>query len=161
MLWRRFDRRALEGCAMIIEDRRGRVLLVRHTYLEPQTWMLPAGRMGRRERPLAAAEREIVEEVGCQSADISLLEFEDAEFWGQRHRTYIYWGTTDERPTIDFREIAEAAFFPLSELPDLNEPTLERLRRWSYRRSFPAPVPAFVRPEYLEKQGAARPISLT
>lgn len=136
---------------MIVENEHGHILLVRHSYCEPESWMLPAGRMGRRERPTVAAGRELHEEVNCVLENARLVEFEDASYWGRRYRTYIVGGVTRVVPQADLREIEEAAFFPLFELPEtVSEPTLARLERWQLRNSLALPVPAFIRHDYLK-----------
>jgi ADP-ribose pyrophosphatase YjhB (NUDIX family) len=138
---------------MIIENDVGAVLLVRHTYVEPGTWMLPGGRLKGREQPSAAAAREMFEEVGFRPEVIALAEFEDTEFWGRRYRTYIFDAVTRAQPRIDYREIEEAAFFCPSDLPGTaSGPTIERLRRWQHRRSLPFEAPPFVRLEYIESK---------
>jgi len=135
---------------MIVENDRGHVLLVRHSYCEPESWMLPGGRMKRSEAPVPAAQRELGEEVSCDLENARLLEYEDTEFWGKRYTTFIVGGRSSVTPSPDLREIEEAAFFPLSALPEsTSEPTRVRLERWRLRNSFSFPVPAFVRLDYL------------
>lgn len=152
-LWYRVHYRPSDVCAVIVQNEEGQVLLVRHSYLAPETWMLPAGKMNRREHPLAAAEREIEEEVRCKLSAVRLLEFEDTEFWGRRHTTFIVAGTCGVTPDPDLREIDEAAFFHLSDLPaSMCDPTRSRLERWRERCSIPFEVPAFVRLEYVQNQ---------
>lgn len=148
--WRRVDDRPSEGCALIVQNEVGHVLLVRHSYCEPETWMLPAGRMSRKESPLAAASRELLEEVACVLKEARVIEFEDTPYWGIRDNTFIIGGMADLLPKADLREIEEAAFFPVDELPPTaSKPTLARLERWQLRNSLPFHAPAFVRLEYL------------
>ena len=114
------------GCAMIVENPAGGILLVRHTYVEPETWMLPTGRFSKREWPLELAERELLEEIGIEVRALSVVEWEDAHFWGRRYQSFIVSGMTDDPLNPDGREIAEASFFPLEDLPpSINEPSLD------------------------------------
>lgn len=153
MGWRQCHYRPSAGCAVIVQNEHGHVLLVRHSYVDPDTWMLPAGRMKRREAPLAAAQREVNEEINCELSNMSLLEFEDTEFWGRRHTTFIVGGLSRGAPEADLREIEEAAFFSLSSLPaSTSKPTVARLERWRLRNSIPFPVPAFVRVDYVRER---------
>jgi 8-oxo-dGTP pyrophosphatase MutT (NUDIX family) len=49
------------------------VLLVRHTYGRRSVWYLPGGAVRRREPPLAAAAREMEEELALQGLDLREL----------------------------------------------------------------------------------------
>jgi ADP-ribose pyrophosphatase YjhB (NUDIX family) len=151
LLWRHeLIRRPTVICSVIVQNELGQIMLVRHSYRAPDVWMLPSGRMGSGEAPIAAATRELKEEVGCNLDDAQLIEFEDEEFWDPRFHTFVVGGLTSVTPNADLREIDQAAFFNLSELPEpLDEFTAMQLARWQLRNSFPIPVPAFVRPEHL------------
>jgi 8-oxo-dGTP pyrophosphatase MutT (NUDIX family) len=67
-VWWRVGKPRLNGCRVLARDADGRVLLVRHCYGSGR-WMLPGGGMKRGEDPLLAAERELLEEVGCRLND--------------------------------------------------------------------------------------------
>lgn len=145
------------GCAMIIHDDQDRILLVRHTYVEPDTWMLPAGHIGRSENPVAAAKREVREETHIEGQEMGMIEFEDTEYWGLEFRTFIVGGRASGAVEPDGREILAAAFFPLDALPkDSSLPTVERINRWRFRRSLPIAVPSFVRPQYVASERFSR-----
>jgi hypothetical protein len=90
------------------------------------------------------------EEVNCRFSSLELIEFVDTEWWGRRHTTFIVGAVCGAAPDPDLREIEEAAFFPLAQLPpSTSEPTRARLERWLARVSLPYQVPPFVRPEYV------------
>jgi ADP-ribose pyrophosphatase YjhB (NUDIX family) len=55
------------GVSAIVEDKAGRVILVRHSYL--QGWHLPGGGVGKAEPPAAAILRELKEEIGLKTSD--------------------------------------------------------------------------------------------
>lgn len=61
--------------AKCLVTRGGELLLVRHTYGDRRRWELPGGSVRRRERPIAAAAREIREElgVGFEAAELTAL----------------------------------------------------------------------------------------
>lgn len=145
------------GCAMIIRDDQGRVLLVRHSYVEPNTWMLPAGHIGRSENPAVAGAREVREEAHIEGRDMGMIEFEDTEYWGYKFRTFIVGGRASRTVWPDGREILAAKFFSPDALPeDSSLATVERIKRWRFRRSLPIAVPSFVRPEYVASERFSR-----
>jgi 8-oxo-dGTP pyrophosphatase MutT (NUDIX family) len=149
-IWRRWSGHRPPGCAMIVHDHEGKVLLVRHSYIEPDTWMLPSGRLGRGEPPLSAAAREVHEEVDIDAISVDMIEYEDVAYWGIAHQTYIVGARTAAPAKPDGREIIAAKFFDPEELPENTSlPTVERLKRWRFRRSLPVEVPSFVRPDYV------------
>lgn len=153
-------RRPAQICSMIVQNENGEVLLVRHSYRLQGIWTLPTARIGRRENPVATAQRELEEEVSCSLENAKLVELENATsfseaLWDERFQTFIVDGSTAVAPTPDLREIEAAAFFPLAKLPRaIDELAQTRLERWKARKSFPIPVPAFVRLEYLLRSGA-------
>src|SRR5215469_1933901 len=65
----------VKAAAVVPLDARGRVLLIRH-YRHPigrAVWDIPGGMIASSEQPDQAAARELAEETGYTSADISLL----------------------------------------------------------------------------------------
>ena len=108
----------VRGCHVLAFDPAGRVLLVRHSYHEPERWMLPGGGLSRGEDPATSGAREVAEETGCvlESAcwigtDLRLMP------GGWRNRVELVTGRASGVPCPDGREIAEAAFFGLDALP--------------------------------------------
>lgn len=98
---------------MMIQD--GKVLLVRHTYLDG--WYMPGGAVKRNETLEQAARRETHEEVGAQLKNISLMGAY-SNFVELKSDHNILFFTNDF--TFDGRhdsEIAEIRFFPLDNLP--------------------------------------------
>lgn len=125
--WWRWARPRLRDCRVIARDADGRVLLVRHSY-GSGVWMLPGGAPRRGEDPLAAAGRELSEEVGCRLERPVLLIAPppDAE-----RRTFIVAGHARGAPRADRREIVAAAFFAPDALPDgVSGHLVTRLPAW-------------------------------
>ena len=132
-LWFRLSRPVTLGVRALVRDEAGRVLLVRHTYAPG--WALPGGGVERRETAQEALRKELREEAGillAPSARPTLfgLYSNRAIFPGDHVALYVLapdqWRQGPWRPT---REIAEARFFALSEIPpDATPGTLRRLR---------------------------------
>jgi 8-oxo-dGTP pyrophosphatase MutT (NUDIX family) len=113
---------------MLVQN--GQVLLVRQTYLPG--WFMPGGGVDRGETLDEAARREAREEVGAEMGELYLLG------------AYTYFGGFKSDHNVLFlctdftlsghsdREIAEARFFPLDELPENVWPG-HRLRLEEYR----------------------------
>jgi len=94
----------LHGCAVILRDGEGRVLLVRHPY-GADVWALPGGGMRKGEDPLLAAHREIGEELGCSIEQPKLLGLLEETFLGARNTVHVFSGRPGSPPTPDMREI--------------------------------------------------------
>jgi ADP-ribose pyrophosphatase YjhB (NUDIX family) len=105
------------GASAVVEDDRGRVLLVRHSYIGG--WQLPGGGVAGGEPPDLAVVRELEEEVG-------LTEFIAPEFIALYSRKILWVANVIalyrlRNARIDFKpnmEVREAKFFDLAELPD-------------------------------------------
>ena len=97
--------------------RTGSVLLVRHTYGDRSLWRLPGGGIKRGEQPAAAIQRELNEEVGVGAAVLHPI----ATLHEKKHASTTYHcfeGQLDPTlMTINPREIAEARWFRLDDLP--------------------------------------------
>lgn len=70
--WRRWRKRPIAGVSVIVTNLPGDVLLLKHSY-GPDVWSLPGGGLARGEDPLAAARREVFEELGVNLARIDLV----------------------------------------------------------------------------------------
>ncbi|WP_284126638.1 NUDIX hydrolase [Parerythrobacter aestuarii] len=116
-VWRKFAKPQLTGCAVIVSDHEGSILLMRHSY-GPRVWALPGGGVARGEDPAAAAQREIFEEVGIELSRLSLVTVLEDTISGAPNTTHLFAATTDQYPRADRREVLEAKFFPRHSLPE-------------------------------------------
>jgi len=113
---------------MMIQD--GKVLLVRHTYLDG--WFMPGGGVKRGETLDQAARREAHEEVGAQLNEISLIgAYSHFLEWKSDHNILFFSNDFTLNGGHD-REIAELHFFPLDKLPENLYPS-HRRRLEEYR----------------------------
>ena len=108
----------VRGVSVLAFDAEGRILLVRHGYHRPDWWMLPGGGMGRERDPLAVARRELREETGCRLESAAWFGSHPiATAQGWTNLTELVAGTTADAPRIDERELQDARFFALDDLP--------------------------------------------
>ncbi|PKB14774.1 ADP-ribose pyrophosphatase YjhB (NUDIX family) [Novosphingobium kunmingense] len=116
LVWWRIVRPTLNGCRVIAFDLDGRVLLVRHSYGSGR-WMLPGGGFGRHEDVIAAARRELKEEVHCDLAHPVVVAVVEEPLSGAINRVHLIAGRTQGVPRADGREIIAAAYFSPDDLP--------------------------------------------
>jgi 8-oxo-dGTP pyrophosphatase MutT (NUDIX family) len=129
-VWRVW-RPALHGVRVVALDGQGRVLLVRHSYGSDK-WMPPGGGMRAHEDPLLAAAREVLEETGCRLEGARLVSFGGENLHGAGNAVRVVIGRTLDEPQADLREILEARFFALDDLPThMPEGLARKLRQWS------------------------------
>ena len=115
--WWFVRRPRLSGCRVLAFDVHGRVLLVRHSYGSGK-WMPPGGGVGRGEDPIAAAQRELLEETGCILEWAAHIELSEEVLNGAGNAVHVIAGDTLDLPLADGREIVEAQFFAPTDLPD-------------------------------------------
>jgi ADP-ribose pyrophosphatase YjhB (NUDIX family) len=131
--WRRWRKAPIAGVSVIIANPAGAVLLLKHSY-GPPVWALPGGGMAAREDPVAAARREVREELGLVLDAVQPVAVIAEVISGSPHTAHIFAATTAETPRPDGREIIAAQFFALDALPeDLGRTTAARLKVWQER----------------------------
>ncbi len=125
-------RREVRGCGVLAFDVAGRLLLVRHSYHEPDRWLLPGGGLARGEEPARTGARELLEETGCALEQAVWFGSDPRVMPGGWHnRIELVAGQAHGTPRADGREIAEAAFFALDALPPTTGAVVEAaLAQW-------------------------------
>jgi 8-oxo-dGTP pyrophosphatase MutT (NUDIX family) len=121
--WRKPD---IHGCNVVVRNRAGEVLLVRHSYQATGRWMLPGGGMARGESAEKTAVREVLEETGCRISGCKGFGFEVVDLRGAHNHIHIVAALTDDVPVADGREIVAARFFAADALPDAITSTARR-----------------------------------
>lgn len=108
-------------------DESGRLFLVRHTYVSG--WHLPGGGVERGETAGEALEKELLEEGNLRLAAQPQL------FAAYLNRAASPWDhvllyrcplVEQVEPKVPDREIAEAGFFPIDDLPDGTTPATRK-----------------------------------
>jgi 8-oxo-dGTP pyrophosphatase MutT (NUDIX family) len=108
---------------MLIQD--GKVLLVRHTYING--WYMPGGGVKRGETLDQAARREAWEEVGAELHDISLIGAYSNFVELKSDHNILFFSNDFNLNGRHDHEIAEVRFFPLDSLPENTWPGHRRL----------------------------------
>ncbi|GAB5350191.1 NUDIX hydrolase [Alteriqipengyuania sp. 357] len=130
--WRRIAKPQLYSVTVLLRDRGGRVLFIRHSY-GPSGWTLPGGGMSAREAPEETARREMHEELGVRLDGLELLETFDETVSGAPQRAHVFTARLDAEPVPDGREVVAAQFFAMDEVPGpisaLTRRRLDVLRR--------------------------------
>jgi len=118
------------GVRVVVRDEKGRVMLVRHTYVEG--WHLPGGAVERHETMAEAVVKELQEECNIEALD------RPEHFHTYRNpitsrfdhvALYLCRQWSQESPKQPDREIAETGFFARDQLPDgTTRSTRDRLR---------------------------------
>jgi 8-oxo-dGTP pyrophosphatase MutT (NUDIX family) len=134
-VWWRVRRPRRSSVVVVPFDDDGRVLLVRHSY-GPPMWSLPGGGLDRGEDPAHAAAREIREELGCDLADLTVLDASEERIGGSHDMRYIFMARVVGEPAADMREIVAVAFFDPADLPEpCGRLSLERIAQALAARS--------------------------
>lgn len=107
---------------------RGRLLVVKHSYMNGET--LPGGHIGNDEAPALAAARELAEEVGIVIAPAAVKFFGRLELRHTRLSLFECQLSLAPKIKIDNREITEAAF---TDPAAISDPSLI-LRRYFHAR---------------------------
>lgn len=104
------------GVGAIINEE-DKVLMVRQTYGDRDMWHFPGGGKKKKENALEAIIREIEEELGLKVSLAKLGEFEDIAEHRRIRSTCFYGQFNHEVIVIDKKEIEEAKWWSLNNMP--------------------------------------------
>lgn len=116
--WWALNRGLTLGARAVVLDGRGRVYLVKHSYVPG--WHLPGGGVERGESVEQALVRELAEEAGVRPTTAPLLHgvFHNGEiFAGDHVVVFIVRDFVEIPPESTGMEIIERGFFDLAALP--------------------------------------------
>jgi len=111
------------------------VLLIQHSY-GPSNWSVPGGGVKSSESFVAAAKREVFEEVGIEASCVKKLGqvFYDAEY--KKDTIWIFHAeVTSDDFKIDDLEIVNAQWFPLEDVPKNSSPLLKQFLALYYLKN--------------------------
>ena len=112
------------GVKFIVDGGERGLLLVRHTYGH-RHWTLPGGRVRRGEAPLAAARRELGEELNLTNPDLIDLGSYPGRVHKRREQVSVFLADChDGDPVANPIELAELGWFRENALPPNTDPTL-------------------------------------
>ncbi len=115
--WWRINRGMTLGVRGVATDAQGRVLLIRHTYIDG--WFLPGGGVESGEVALDSLRREMAEEAGVDVGTAQLFGvYSNAPGFRNDHVLLYRVAEWRETPPASDGEIAERGFFALDALPD-------------------------------------------
>jgi 8-oxo-dGTP diphosphatase len=101
--------------AGVIEDDRGRILLLKHRFRTGSGWGIPGGFINKAEQPEEALRRELSEEIGLELESAELVFLRTLE---RINQVEIYYRCRAAgRPGPPSMEISRAAWFTLDDLP--------------------------------------------
>lgn len=128
--WWRMFRPTIHGCRVVALDGEDRVLLIRQTY-GARHWLTPGGSLGRNEDPVVTAHRELGEETGCTLARARKVAQLLERPMGAYNVVHVVVGRAGGLLRLDQREVDEAAWFGLDDLPlDIGPHIGRGLREW-------------------------------
>ena len=114
------------GVKVMVFNRDGDLLLIRNSYGDLRQFLLPGGGIGLRESPASAAEREVREEVGLAIRGLEPVATYISTGEGKRDTIHLFRAEADGKLSPDPREINEARFFSLDDLPSATSPATRR-----------------------------------
>ena len=112
---------------LVHDEASNSVFLIRHTYVPG--WQLPGGGVELGETMLEALERELAEEGNVSLTappELRSLHFNRQASRRDHVALYLIRQFSRSGPKLPDREIAEARFFPLDDLPEATTPATRR-----------------------------------
>jgi|SRR5690606_2506679 len=123
------------GVKILIFDLKGRVLMVRHNYGRGY-WTFPGGGVHKGEDEIAAAIREIDEELGMKLIKVELLGVYQSNFEYKRDTVSVFKTVVEDAAVIkDDAEIAEVSWFRMNELPQFLSPRVQTMIDFVYEKN--------------------------
>ena len=119
------------GVKVMLFNPAGQLLLIRHSYGDRKSWLLPGGGMRPWEEPRKAAIRELREELGVTADRLQRLATYFSEAEGKRDTIVLFEAHCPGQVTADNWEVAEAQWADPDALPEgASAATRRRVAEW-------------------------------
>lgn len=119
------------GVKVMAFNGEGAILLVRHSYGNTAAWMLPGGAIDRGESADHAAARELMEETSLAATNLRLFSTYRTQAEGKDDHISLFAADVTGAPVIDEKELLEARYWALTDLPPETSPaTRRRIADW-------------------------------
>lgn len=119
------------GVKVMAFNDEGALLLVRHAYGNSAAWMLPGGAIDRDETAEQAAPRELMEETALVAENLTLFGKYMTQAEGKTDHVALFTAKVSGAPQIDGKELLEARYISLDDLPSETSPaTRRRIADW-------------------------------
>lgn len=133
LYWRVFRPKTFGVKALIVHPDKKRVLLVLHSYGNKHLWNLPGGGYSpRRENPLTAARREVLEELGVHFLNARELCLYQTNTEGKRDTVTVVVGEVNANTFILGDEISKVQWMEIESVV-INE-SVARVARYALRQ---------------------------
>lgn len=98
------------------------IIMVKNSYGEWNNWMFPGGEINKGEAPDVAARREVMEEIGIMGINFEKIgEYVSAKEYKRDTVSVFTCEAENKELRIDPKEIAEAEWFDIGNLPEISE----------------------------------------
>lgn len=119
VFWWKLTKPKSFGVRIITEDKMGRILLVKLSYIHNGAWVFPGGKIEKNEEAADAAKRELWEEVGIRVKSVIEIGQYRSDKYGKDDTVTVFFGVAENTNIkISELEISEARWFELSEIPN-------------------------------------------
>lgn len=125
LLWKLLRPRT-RGVKVMLFNATGEILLIRNSYGDTHSWLIPGGGIKPWESPAQAAKREMREELGCGIDKLHPVSTHFATAEGKRDTIILFEAIAAGDPNPDGTEVVEARFFALDQLPQTVSPATRR-----------------------------------
>ena len=123
---RQLLRQRTRGVKVMLFNPAGELLLVRNSYGNTDAWVLPGGGIRPWEEPIAAARREVREELGVEADKLNFVAAYRSSDEGKSDSIDLFTAQCAAPVKSGNFEIAETRYFPANALPDNISPATAR-----------------------------------
>ena len=117
----------------VVVHNNGEILMIKNSYGRWNKWMFPGGGINKNEDSEEAAKREVLEEVGVRLTDVRKIGGYTSDREYKKDTVSVFLGESSDKDfKIDKKEIAEAQWFSVSNLPEISDYSKNILLMWQH-----------------------------